>query len=71
MEMWFLFRAEDNMEEFLTTLALSQNILVDSTAGIPNMRILKHSAVMCYTQALAAINSLEKVLASTVLCILI
>ena len=35
------------------------------------MRSLKHSAVMCSTQYLAAINSLKKVLDYTVLCLLI
>ena len=59
------------MEEFLNTLALSYSILVESTTGIPNMRSLKHSSVMCSTQDLAAINSLEKVLASIVLCLLL
>ena len=54
------------MEELLTTLSLSKNILVDSMTGIPSMRSLKRSAVMCYTQALADINSLQKLLASTV-----
>ena len=35
------------------------------------MRSLKHSAVMCSTQYLAAINSLEKVLASIVFYLLL
>ena len=37
----------------------------------PNMQILKRSADICSTQALDAINSLDKVLASTVFCLLI
>ena len=59
------------MEELLTKLESSQSILVDSTIGISNMQSLKLSAVMCYTQYLATINSLEKLLASTLFCILL
>ena len=39
--------------------------------GIPIMQSLKRSAVMCSTQDLSAINSLDKVLSSTVLCLLL
>ena len=53
------------------TLTLSQSILVYSTTGILNMQSLKRSAVMCSTQALSDINSLEKVLSSTVFCLLL
>ena len=59
------------MEELLTTLSLSKIILVESTTGIPITRSLKCSAVMCFTQTLAAIKSLEKVLAYTVFYLLL
>ena len=71
MDMCFLFMVEENMEELLTTLSSSQSILVESTTEIPSIKVLKHSAVICYTQGLASINSLEKVLTSTVFYLLI
>ena len=59
------------MEEFLTTLALSQSILVESTTGIPSMQNLKYSTVMCSTQTLSDKKSLEKVISSTLFCLLL
>ena len=59
------------MEELLTTFSLSQGILVWSTPGILRMQRLKCSSVMRSTHALDVIKSLEKVLASTVFCLLL
>ena len=66
IELCFLLRVEDSIDELLTTLRLSHKTVIGSSTGTPNIQNLKHNAVMCSIHTHNAINSLENVLDSTV-----
>ena len=71
MELCFLFKVVFKTEEFWTTLKLSHKTFVGESIGTPNIRNLNRKAVICSMQTHIAINLLEKVLASTVFCLLL
>ena len=68
MLLCFFFNVDSGIVVFLNTASLSQNAFIGPSMGIPNMHNLLHTASMCSTAILMAINSLPNVLVSTVFC---
>ena len=68
MLLCFFFKVDSGIVVFLNTASLSQNTFVGPSIGIPNMRSLEHTTLMCSTAVLMVINLLPNVLVSTVFC---
>ena len=68
MLLCFFFNVDSGIVVFLNTASLSQNAFIGPSMGIPNMHNLLHTASMCSTAILMAINSLPNVLVSMVFC---
>jgi hypothetical protein len=67
----FLFSVDSNIELFFTALRLSQYTLVLSMMGTPNIHNLVRNPTIVSMHVLSAINSLENVDVSTVVCLLL
>ena len=71
IKLCFLFNVDFNLELLSTTLLLSFKILDSLSMGIPNILNLNFNPMICSTHVFNAINSLPKVIYSTVACLLI
>ena len=71
MELCFLFSVDSNLDELWTTFSLSHSTFVVPSIGTPNIRSLYLKPCTPSNNVLKAINSEEKVLDSTVFCLLL
>ena len=62
----FFFNVESGIVMFLNTALLSQKTFIEPSMGMPNILSLYCNASICSTAVFMAMNSLPKVLVSTV-----
>ena len=69
--MCFFFNVESGCDAFLKTASLSQKTFVGPSKGTPNILNLYRNDSICSTAVFIAMNSLPKVLVSTVFSLLL